>query len=332
MPKVSFEEGKSRLETLHGVLGGRITPNRLFLSSKEAKGMVFKYDLEEGLGIECGQVILNEDYTFFHPPQDRSHELRVLFWLSNISIQFEDWKRFDITEPINITHSADMSYSITLPKKKQFSYIELCLEKSWFLENFDAVVQKMPNLKAEFDPKKTKNFFVRPFPPLMQRELLRYLTTELLEETKLLFLKGGAYMLLSVAVDHGLRFPKKAGAGADLFSDMEIQQKLQSVLQYIDDQIHEKLTLEEIAKEFALSKSSLQRAFKSNLGESIYDYILKERIRKVKVQLQDHRIHISEIAINCGFHSVSHLSATFKKRVGLSPQNYRNLLKSHRKI
>ncbi len=103
------------------------------------------------------------------------------------------------------------------------------------------------------------------------------------------------------------------------------EKKIQVVLDYIDQNIDEKLTLSSIAKQVNLSKYYLCRLFSRHLDISPHQYIIQKRIIQSKQLLkQELSMQIVDIAFDCGFASHSHFNRQFNKNVGMSPKAYRH--------
>lgn len=82
-------------------------------------------------------------------------------------------------------------------------------------------------------------------------------------------------------------------------------------------------TLEALARDYALSVSSLSHRFKALTGVSVMDYLLSCRIAAAKRYLTDTQLGIGQIVEQCGFSNSSNFSRTFKKLTGLSPSDFR---------
>ena len=100
--------------------------------------------------------------------------------------------------------------------------------------------------------------------------------------------------------------------------------KLQIVLDYIEQNLEEKLSLDAIASQVNLSKYYLCRLFTQHLNISPRQHIIQRRIIKAKQLLKQERsMQVVDIAYECGFASHSHFNRQFNKSVGMSPKAYR---------
>lgn len=83
-------------------------------------------------------------------------------------------------------------------------------------------------------------------------------------------------------------------------------------------------SLDELAKKYNLSVSSLSHQFKKITGMSVMNYLLSCRIACAKNYLLKSNLSINEIVESCGFNDSSNFSRTFKKLNGVTPTQFRN--------
>lgn len=70
--------------------------------------------------------------------------------------------------------------------------------------------------------------------------------------------------------------------------------------------------------------SYLSKLFSEVEGITIEQYIIKQKIEKVKELIVYDELNLSEIASRLGYSSVAHLSSQFKKVTGLPPSHFKN--------
>lgn len=95
------------------------------------------------------------------------------------------------------------------------------------------------------------------------------------------------------------------------------------VAYYIRRHMSEPITVEDIAKELYLSRPYLSRKFARETGESLTDFILKEKTEEAKSLLRYSDKPITAISSYLGFSSQSHFSRVFKKYANCTPGEYR---------
>lgn len=83
----------------------------------------------------------------------------------------------------------------------------------------------------------------------------------------------------------------------------------------------EHISLTDLAKSAAISKTKLKTKFKEIVGKTAYQYYLDVKMEKAKSILEDSAIPISDLAYELGFKSTSHFSQAFKKHYGVNPKS-----------
>ena len=97
-----------------------------------------------------------------------------------------------------------------------------------------------------------------------------------------------------------------------------------AVSRYVQHHLSEPIRAEQIAKELFLSRPYLSARFKQETGESLTDFILKEKTEEAKRLLRYSDKSAAAICAYLGFSSQSHFSRVFKKYTGLTPREYRD--------
>ena len=95
------------------------------------------------------------------------------------------------------------------------------------------------------------------------------------------------------------------------------------VANYIQHHLSEPITAADIAKELFLSRPYLSRKFIEETGESLTDFILKEKTEEAKRLLRYSDKSLTAISNYLGFSSQSHFSRVFKKYTQCTPGEYR---------
>ena len=101
---------------------------------------------------------------------------------------------------------------------------------------------------------------------------------------------------------------------------------LQRVIEYINENLPEALSLAELASIAKLSPHHFASAFKDSTGISPHQYVIERRLERARDLLRRNKNSISEIAHAVGFSSQSHLSAHFRRTMGLTPRTFRQSL------
>jgi AraC-like DNA-binding protein len=103
---------------------------------------------------------------------------------------------------------------------------------------------------------------------------------------------------------------------------------IQKVMNYIDFNYTEELSLKRLSEQFSVSNSYLSSLFKKEAGKTLTDYINEERIRHSLLLLNTTHMPIQTIASQVGFLDVNYFTRVFKKIHGDSPRAYRKKIQS----
>lgn len=124
------------------------------------------------------------------------------------------------------------------------------------------------------------------------------------------------------------RLSGKAQTESSLRSPVLPSRQLGRVLEYINENLNEDLSLVTLADIAGMSVSHFARSFKSTLGITPHCYLLQGRVARAKSLLEAAHLTIAEIALECGFVSQSHFTTVFRKIVGATPKIYGRSLRN----
>lgn len=98
---------------------------------------------------------------------------------------------------------------------------------------------------------------------------------------------------------------------------------IESALEFINNNYNKKITLQAVATKLHISRNYLCHLFKIKTGYKFCEYINLQRVNKAKELIEEDKKTFEFISFDCGFSSQSHFSTTFKKYVGLTPNEYK---------
>lgn len=101
-----------------------------------------------------------------------------------------------------------------------------------------------------------------------------------------------------------------------------MKKEINRILDYIEDNICEDLSLEILSKQLHYSNSYISRMFNKYVGLNLNDYINRRRLSLVAVAIKSERKSISYLANHYGFNSQKYFSNVFKRTFGISPSEY----------
>ncbi len=100
--------------------------------------------------------------------------------------------------------------------------------------------------------------------------------------------------------------------------------EVKKVQDYIEKNIHEKITIDELASHAAISRRTFERRFRLATNNSVLEYIQRIKIEAAKRQFENSRKNINEVMYDVGYTDTKAFRDLFKKITGLTPIEYRN--------
>ena len=101
---------------------------------------------------------------------------------------------------------------------------------------------------------------------------------------------------------------------------------------YIDGLALPNITLDDVAKNFGLSKNYIIHSFKRRYAVPPHQYLLKLKIDCAKNMLLEKHMSIKEISYALGFGSTQYFSKVFKQVTGISPGRYEVMFRENNEV
>lgn len=93
----------------------------------------------------------------------------------------------------------------------------------------------------------------------------------------------------------------------------------------LDGAMFDNITIEDLTKQLFVSKTILTREFNNMYGMSPYRYFLNKKLSQAKLFLLNSNLSIKEISDKLCFADEHYFSGLFKRKVGVSPSEYRKM-------
>ena len=104
------------------------------------------------------------------------------------------------------------------------------------------------------------------------------------------------------------------------------EDELDQIISYIENNYTSKITLEQTAKHFLISQSTLSKLFQNSLEISFYRFVTQRRLINAKKRIEDGEA-LDTLGNSCGFNDYATFYRAFKKEYGLSPREYQKLVR-----
>jgi len=94
--------------------------------------------------------------------------------------------------------------------------------------------------------------------------------------------------------------------------------------EFIESNFQKKISVDQLATMFALSRRNLERRFKKATSNTVIEYVQRVKIEAAKLSLESSRNNVNEVMYKVGYSDTKAFRTTFRKITGLSPIQYRN--------
>jgi len=100
--------------------------------------------------------------------------------------------------------------------------------------------------------------------------------------------------------------------------------RMTDVYTFIRENFNRQITLKEISRVANMSPFAFSKYFKKNCGSGFIEYLNQVRTNKACYLLRETDFQVQDIAVDCGFMSISNFNKQFRNTVGISPREYRS--------
>lgn len=99
--------------------------------------------------------------------------------------------------------------------------------------------------------------------------------------------------------------------------------RLRHALEYMTENLSRDLKLDEVAAELQLSAFHFAHEFRNSTGQTPYQYLLDQRMRRAQQLLRTTDQSVQYIASEAGFGSATNFVRAFRQRLGITPGAWR---------
>lgn len=105
--------------------------------------------------------------------------------------------------------------------------------------------------------------------------------------------------------------------------ELVYEERIRAMLEYINQNFNDELTVEKIAASVNISPSACLRCFHQLMDSTPMQYVKNLRLEKAAEMLKTTRKTAKETALDCGFNDVSYFTKAFRERMGVTPKEFR---------
>lgn len=263
-------------------------------------GMLGGLLLEDGLYLRYGRFTCREDLQVLRPARQTSGGM--IF-----SLCYQDGDIF--------LSSNNATFSLTASAGASCDFIELLMDWEWLQQHLAGMEEKVRGIECALVG--DTSTFLQDKTKTAEEHLLGEIGVELARcRINLLSLRGRLLLLLSGTIS---RWPAPGNTQPSILKTWHMQ-TIRQVEQRLVHSLEDMLPPQrQLAREFALSESTLKRHFKAVYGKTMYEYYLEKKMELAKRLLQERKISVTETAYMLGYEKVSAFISMFKKVHKVSP-------------
>lgn len=146
------------------------------------------------------------------------------------------------------------------------------------------------------------------------------------------YLKVPVHLSNSELIDHIATVPEavtklREASALPVFTPVESSsdKAIEAALQYIKAHYKEELSLEKVASVVFLNPVYFSQLFKQKIGQGYKDYVITLRMEEAKQLLLHPKMKLADIAERIGYQDVRHFTQVFRKKVDVTPTEYRQM-------
>ncbi|MCY1721594.1 AraC family transcriptional regulator [Prolixibacteraceae bacterium Z1-6] len=294
--------------------GGNWDGEEMNFSSDFGHFEIISYEYLDGFYIGVTSIRLNQKFVLKNIPSENNHyiSLRIGFH----DIVSEDSKGSHPTEGIFLFNTLQ-EYCISYPENKPLQWLVIRFPYNAFEElykNWNSTLRSIFNRKEPW-------FYYYPMVPDIEH-LVRDIFEVKNNKTNRRFMFFAKTIELIGRLEVLLENKSEEITSSVHPDDIEAMFQVKEML--LSDYA-KKPDVAEISKNFGMSISKLQRAFKAVFNMPVLQFFNHHRMEEAYRKIKHSEKSLSEISFDLGFSHLSHMSKAFKKHFGFAPSNIREV-------
>jgi len=137
---------------------------------------------------------------------------------------------------------------------------------------------------------------------------------------------AGREMAIMASKIYALEIDRKSQSPFVMFNGQKKHEDepIRLAQEFIEQNITEKISVEEMSSKFAIGRRHFERRFKKATKNTPLEYIQRVRVEVAKKKFESSRLNVNEVMYEVGYNDVKAFRTLFKRLTGLSPLDYRN--------
>ncbi|MDR1774510.1 MAG: AraC family transcriptional regulator [Clostridioides sp.] len=248
---------------------------------------------------------------------------KIIIFLGGKVSYYIEGKRYDLKKSDLLFISNNEIHKPVISPDENYSRIVIWINKD-FLNHFNNFNNKNENLSNCFEMASAKKDYLVETDDRTLKNIKLYINKIIYSNDSDLF--GGELFNHCLFVELMItlnRIYLKKDSVAYSSSEILCDEIVQKVLDYIENNISNDLSIDKIASKLYVSKYYLMRKFKAQVGTSIHHYVIQKRLVLAKNLIKNGEL-ITHAAVQCGFNDYSSFVRAFKSVYKMSPKQFKD--------
>jgi AraC-like DNA-binding protein len=303
------------------VFESNVVNNTIKIPENKGRGIIKSFDAAEGLQVTYWNMQLDHSLQFERASKPGSDNKKTfsLFYIFTqdhfiIENRSADIKSESISKSVIFT-SNDIDLTFTIKPLQTARVIQIDVTEEWLASEHTNNNLVSYSFYHDLINKTEPVFFTKLASFPVYHSLLNIYNHLAGEYPDPFYVRAKTLSLLS---DMFINTGKQANVVNE--NNLLIHEKMIAVERILDEHLDKNLpSIGSIARQMALSESTLKRNFKMLYGTSIYEYYLRKKMQKARQLFTEKAIPVKEVAYMLGYEKVSNFIQMFKKHHNLSP-------------
>lgn len=137
---------------------------------------------------------------------------------------------------------------------------------------------------------------------------------------------AGREMAIKIAKGFVIDIDKPSQSSFIIFDGQKdhTDEEVKNAQNFIEQNYLEKITIDQLADKFAISRRNFQRRFLKFTNNTVNEYVQRVKVEAAKRKLESGKMNVSEVMYEVGYTDTKTFRDVFKKITGLTPVDYRN--------
>lgn len=295
------------------------TESKTHLSKNLGRGTLEVIDIADGIYVRIWDCRFNTKIHLQCKPEETERRMLTLVYYlcpETFVVQKKNQPGVQVSKIWNnILLSNNAEFNMDILPGMPLRCFAICFTPEWIQRNIGDNMRQnefVSNLFLSNEPV----FLFESYTSLEEKMVLDIFAHQSTGPMSPLFIRSRVFTLVCSFINKvASRRSLLAPVNADLY-----ESNIRGVEEKLQQYFHSSLpSLRELAREFALSESTLKRNFKKAFEKSIHDYYLEKKMAYAKQLIEEKNKTVTETAYMLGYEKVSHFISIFKKYIGCLP-------------